>query len=90
MCIQKSAVTEWGRENFVLNNHFEGLQNAIKNAAMISTIIKRDDINRMFHNATVQYIWILAAENQKDTKWCHYSFMISMKVVLDIQRKSMN
>ena len=39
----------------VLNNHFEGLQNAIKNAAMMVTMTERDDINTgMSNNATVQ------------------------------------
>jgi len=38
-----------------LNNHFEGLQNAIKNAAMMVTMTERDDINTgMSNNATVQ------------------------------------
>ena len=82
--VYRSLLLPNGAGELVLNNHFEGLQNAIKNAAMMVTMTERDDINTgMSNNATVQGImWILAAENQKDTKWCHYSFMISMKVVL--------
>ena len=39
----------------VLNNHFEGLENAIKNAAMMVTMTERDDIDTgMSNNATVQ------------------------------------
>lgn len=39
----------------VLNNHFDGLENAIKNAAMMVTMTERDDIDTgMSNNATVQ------------------------------------
>ena len=39
----------------VLNNHFDGMQYAIKNAAMMVTMTERDDINTgMSNNATVQ------------------------------------
>lgn len=91
MRVYRSLLLPNGAGELVLNNHFEGLQNAIKNAAMMVTMTERDDINTgMSNNATVQGYVVLAAENQKDTKWCHYSFMISMKEALDIQRKSMN
>ena len=39
----------------VLNNHFEGMEHAIKNAAMMVTMTERDDIDTgMSNNATVQ------------------------------------
>ena len=38
----------------VLNNHFDGMQYAIKNAAMMVTMTERDDIDvTMSNNATI-------------------------------------
>ena len=53
--VYRSLLLPNGAGELVLNNHFEGLQNAIKNAAMMVTMTERDDINTgMSNNATVQ------------------------------------
>lgn len=55
MRVYRSLLLPNGAGELVLNNHFEGLQNAIKNAAMMVTMTERDDINTgMSNNATVQ------------------------------------
>ena len=53
--VYRSLLLPNGAGELVLNNHFECLQNAIKNAAMMVTMTERDDINTgMSNNATVQ------------------------------------
>ena len=53
--VYRSLLLPNGAGELVLNNHFEGLQNAIKNAVMMVTMTERDDINTgMSNNATVQ------------------------------------
>ena len=50
----------------VLNNHFDGMENAIKNAAMMVTMTERDDIDTgMSNNATVPgYVSLESGESE--------------------------
>lgn len=66
----------------VLNNHFEGISYAIKNAAMMVTMTEKDDIGVILSNNA------LIPEQKEDERY-PYLFMISMKAVLVMLRKFM-
>ena len=66
----------------VLNNHFDGMQYAIKNAVMMVTMTERDDIDvTMSNNATIP--------DESGRKRCPSSFMTNMRADLVIRRRSM-
>ena len=52
----------------ILNNHFDGMENAIKNAAMMVTMTERDDIDTgMSNNATVPgYVSLESGESEEN------------------------